>query len=126
MPTYVDNITISVSGVDLDDVIISLSEKNDTASEAVKTMNKRRRAVAIKQGSDMFSLDLKVEPIVDPTGTVPDWHALKKKRTYFTIIKREAGATVTWSRCRITSVADDCADGTSSQSVSVLALDRDP
>lgn len=123
---YCDSIVLEVNGVALDDVIIELTEKSSNNLKVVNTMNRRRRGKGFKAGNDMFSLDLKVEPI--EADGVPSWHSMKKSRTVFSIrrTKNNGEKPTTWGRCRISDISEGESDGDSTMSVSVLALDRDP
>lgn len=123
MADYRQRITMTVFGVDLDDTILSLVEKDSTPTKLVKTMNKRKEARGYKQGNSEYSLDVDAEPIVDPT--IPDWHALKKNRTRFTIARTDdLGVKVIYGQCVVTDVTDSTSDGDSSLKLSILALTR--
>lgn len=122
---YVDSITLEIDGTKLDDVIVELSEKNERSVKAVNTLSRRRRAKGFKRGNNMYSLDLKVEPVDDDR--VPSWHKLKEAGTLFSIRRtKNTGAVTTWSNCTVSSVSETESDGDSSMSVSVQALNRDP
>lgn len=123
MADYVNRITLRVGGVDLDDVIVSLSEKDSVPTKPVNTMNKRKTARGFKQANSNYSLDADCEQIFDPT--VPNWHVLKDKRIRFTIVKTpDVGVPVTYGSCVVTDVQDSTSDGDSSQKVSIMALTR--
>lgn len=123
MADYIDTIVLSLDGNDLDEVIMELEETDDAKLDTVQTINKTREGRGFKQSNDSYSLSLKCEPIHDPK--LGSWNGLKRKRKEFTITKREAGATVTWSRCRVSKVVDNRSSGGSGQTVSVTALHRD-
>jgi hypothetical protein len=123
MADYVQRITLRVLGVDLDDVVVSCSEKDGVPTKTVNTMNKAKTARGFKQANSNYSLQLDAEQINDPT--VPDWHVLKDKRTRFVIVKTpDVGVPVTYEQCVVTDVDDSTSDGDSSVKVSVLALRR--
>ncbi len=119
---FVERLVLRVQGVDLDDVINSVSEKASTPSKYVNTMNKRRRPKGVKQGNSTFSLDIDAERIVDPR--VPDWHALMVNRTTCKVITApNIGPAVTYTG-RVVDVQDTTSDGDSSRKISFMAWDR--
>lgn len=123
MSDYVQRVTLRALGVDLDDVIVSVSEKDDVPTKVVNTMNKKKTGRGYKQANSNYSLELDAEQINDPT--VPDWHVLKDKRTRFVIVKTpDLGSPVSYIDCVVTSVSDNTSDGDSSRKVSVMALQR--
>jgi hypothetical protein len=120
---FIERSVVQVNGVDLDDLIISVSEKSTRPTKPVNTMNKERVAKGFKQGNNQFSLEIDAERIVD--SRVPDWHALKQAGTSFKItIRPNVGPSVTYGGCKITDVSDASSDGDSSRKISVMARTR--
>lgn len=124
MGEYVSRVTLRVLGVDLDDVVVSISIKSSTPLKPVNTMNKKRRARGVKRANSNFGLDLDCERINDPT--VPDWHVLRENKTPFALIETPDNGekAVEFYPCYVTDCTDGASDGDSSRKVSVLALDR--
>ncbi len=120
---FVERSVVQVNGVDLDDLINSITEKSTRPTKAVNTMNKARVAKGFKQGNNQYTLDLDAERIVD--ARVPDWHQLKDDGTIIKItIRPSVGKPVTYSGCKIVDVADATSDGDSSRKISVMARTR--
>jgi hypothetical protein len=121
--TFIERSVVQVNGVDLDDLIISVSEKSTRPTKAVNTMNKERVAKGFKQGNNQYSLDIDAERIVD--SRVPDWHQLKDDGTVIKIIVRyNIGPSVTYGGCKITDVTDTTSDGDSTRKISIMARTR--
>jgi hypothetical protein len=121
--TFIERSVVQVNGVDLDDLIISVSEKSTRPTKAVNTMNKERVAKGFKQGNNQYSLDIDAERIVD--ARVPDWHQLKDDGTVIKIIVRyNIGPSVTYGGCKITDVTDTTSDGDSTRKISIMARTR--
>jgi hypothetical protein len=119
---FVERLVLRVNGVDLDDVINSVSEKASTPSKYVNTMNKARRPKGLKQGNSTFGLDIDAERIVDDR--VPDWHELMlKRRTCKIVSQPNVGKAVTYTG-RVTDVVDGTSDGDSSRKITFMAWDR--
>jgi hypothetical protein len=123
MAEYVERVVLRVNGVDLDDVINSVSEESTRPTKAVNTMNKARTVRGFKQGNNMYSLELDAERIVDPR--VPDWHALKDAGTRIGIIVQpNIGDPVSYGGGVITKVHDATSDGESSRKISCVFKTR--
>lgn len=123
MAEYVERVVLRVNGVDLDDVINSVSEKSTRPTRAVNTMNRRRTVRGFKQGNNQYSLDIDAERIVDQR--VPDWHALKDSGTRISVIvENNLGIAVTYGGVVITDVTDTTSDGESSRRISAMAKTR--
>jgi hypothetical protein len=123
MANYVETIILQINGVDVDDVIVELTEDTDVPTKAVNTMNRARRPKGFKQGNLTFGLSLTVEESDNPK--MPQWRAMLAQRTPFNIVKKpNVGKNVTWSGCRVTKVSGKNSDGDSGSTVSVMALDR--
>lgn len=123
MADYVERVVLRVNGVDLDDVILSVSESSDRPTKPVNTMNKARVARGFKQGNNMYGMEIDAERIVD--SRVPDWHALKDAGTKIAIIiQPNIGPMVTYGEGKITKVADATSDGDSSRKISVVFRTR--
>lgn len=121
--TFIERSVVQVNGVDLDDLILSVSEKSTRPTKAVNTMNKERVAKGFKQGNNQFSLDIDAERIVD--ARVPDWHTLKQNGTIIKItIRYNIGPSVTYGGCKIVDVTDNTSDGDSSRKISIMARTR--
>jgi hypothetical protein len=119
MAEYVERLVLRVNGVDLDDVINSVSERSTRPTKPVNTMNKERVARGFKQGNNMYSMEIDAERIVD--ARVPDWHALKDAGTLITVVSQpNIGPMVTYSGGKITDVSDATSDGDSSRKISVV------
>jgi len=122
-PQFVERSVVQVNGVDLDDLINSISETSTRATKPVMTMNKSRVAKGFKQGNNLYTLDLDAERIVD--ARVPDWHALKDAGTIIKItIRPNVGRPVTYSGCKIVEVSDSTSDGDSTRKLKVMARTR--
>lgn len=120
---FIERSVVQVNGVDLDDLIISVSEKSTRPTKPVNTMNKARVAKGFKQGNNQFALDIDAERIVD--SRVPDWHALKQNGTPIKItIRYNVGPSVTYDGCKITDVSDSTSDGDSTRKISIVARTR--
>ena len=120
---FVERSVVQVGGVDLDDLILSISEKSTRPTKAVNTMNKGRVAKGFKQGNNVYEVDFDAERIVD--ARVPDWHALKDAGTPIKIIVRyNVGKAVTYDGCKITSVTDTTSDGDSTRKITCMARTR--
>ncbi len=123
MADYVERVVLRVNGVDLDDVINSVSEKSSRPTKAVNTMNKGRTVRGFKQGNNVYSMDIDAERIVD--SRVPDWHALKDAGTRIAVsIVPNIGAAVTYGGGVITEVHDNTSDGESGRKISVMFKTR--
>jgi hypothetical protein len=119
---YVERLTLRIKGIDLDDIIVSLSEKASRAAKPVNTMNKERVAKGVKRPNRGYSLDLDCEQDDPPT---VDWYALLDSGEKFKVIKTPSvGKPVTWSDCVVTDVSDSTSDGDSGRKVSVWARTR--
>ena len=122
-PQFVERSTVQVNGVDLDDLINSVSEKSTRPTKAVNTMNKARVAKGFKQGNNQYSLEIDAEPIVDPR--VPNWHAIKDSGTIIKIsIRPNVGKPRTYNGCKVTDVTETSSDGDSSVKLSIMARTR--
>lgn len=122
-PLFVERSVVQVNGVDLDDLINSVSESSTRATKPVMTMNKARVAKGFKQGNNLYTLDIDAERIVDTR--VPDWHALKDAGTIIKIVVRpNVGRAVTYSGCKVVEVSDSSSDGDSSQKLKIMARVR--
>lgn len=122
-PLFVERSVVQVNGVDLDDLINSVSESSTRATKPVMTMNKARVAKGFKQGNNLYTLDIDAERIVD--SRVPDWHALKDAGTIIKIVVRpNVGRAVTYSGCKVVEVSDSSSDGDSSQKLKIMARIR--
>lgn len=122
-PLFVERSIVQVNGVDLDDLINSVSESSTRSTKPVMTMNKARVAKGFKQGNNLYTLDIDAERIVD--SRVPDWHALKDAGTIIKIVVRpNVGRAVTYSDCKVVEVSDSSSDGDSSQKLKIMARIR--
>lgn len=122
-PLFVERSVVQVNGVDLDDLINSVSESSTRSTKPVMTMNKARVAKGFKQGNNLYTLDIDAERIVD--SRVPDWHALKDAGTIIKIVVRpNVGRAVTYSGCKVVEVSDSSSDGDSSQKLKIMARIR--
>jgi hypothetical protein len=120
---FIERSVVQVNGVDLDDLILEISEKSTRPTKAVNTMNKGRVAKGFKQGNNQYSLEISAERIVDTR--IPDWHALKDAGTVIKIqVRYNVGASVTYDGCKITDVSDSTSDGDSTRKISVMARTR--
>lgn len=123
MADFVERLILRVNGVDLDDVIIAVSESSDRPTKPVNTMNKQRVARGFKQGNNMYALEIDAERIVD--SRVPDWHALKDAGTKISVVTQpNIGPMVTYGEGKITSVKDATSDGDSSRKISAVFRTR--
>jgi hypothetical protein len=123
MADYVERLVLRVNGVDLDDVINSVTETSERTTTPVNTMNKRRTARGFKQKNNMYSLEIDAERIVDPR--VPDWHALKDAGANISVVTEpNIGPMVTYSGGKITRVVDGTSDGESSRRISAVFTTR--
>lgn len=120
---FIERSVVQVDGVDLDDLILSVSEKSSRPTKPVNTMNKARVAKGFKQGNNQYNLDFDAERIVD--ARVPDWHAIKDAGTIIKIIVRyNVGPSVTYGGVKITDVTDTTSDGDSTRKISAVARTR--
>lgn len=120
---FIERSVVQVNGVDLDDLILSVTEKSTRPTKPVNTMNKARVAKGFKQGNNQFALDFDAERIVD--ARVPDWHALKQSGTSIKIVVRyNIGPSVTYDGVKITDVTDATSDGDSTRKISAVARTR--
>lgn len=120
---FIERSVVQVDGVDLDDLILSVSEKSTRPTKPVNTMNKQRVAKGFKQGNNQYSLDIDAERIVD--ARVPDWHALKDAGTPIKItIRYNIGPSVTYGGVKITDVTDTTSDGESTRKIAAVARTR--
>lgn len=120
---FIERSVVQVNGVDLDDLILSVSEKSSRPTKPVSTMNKARVVKGFKQGNNLFSLDIKAERIVD--ARVPDWHALKQAGAIIKItIRYNVGPSVSYGGCKITDVDDSTSDGDSARDIKIVARTR--
>lgn len=122
-PQFIERSVVQINGVDLDDLINSISETSTRATKPVMTMNKARVAKGFKQGNNLYTLDIDAERIVD--ARVPDWHALKDAGTIVKIqVRPNVGPAVTYGGCKIVEVTDSTSDGDSSRKLKVMARTR--
>ncbi len=120
---FVERSIVQIKGVDLDDLVLSVSEKASKALKEVNTMNKADVVKGFKKGNSKYMLDLDVERIVD--SRIPDWHVLMQTGERFKItIRYNVGKPVTYDGCMIESVADATSEGDSSRKISVRARTR--
>lgn len=123
MSDYVERVLLRVNGVDLDDVINSVSEKGNRKTTPVNTMNKRRVVRGFKQGNNMYALEIDAERINDPR--IPDWHALKDSGTRISVVLEPSiGKAVTYGGGLITDVTDTTSDGESGRKISAVFKTR--
>lgn len=122
-PLFVERSVVQVNGVDLDDLINSVSETSTRATKPVMTMNKARVAKGFKQGNNLYTLDIDAEQIVD--SRVPDWHALKDAGTIIKItVRPNVGRAVSYGGCKVVEVTNSSSDGDSSQKLKIMARTR--
>ncbi len=120
---FIERAVLQVDGVDLDDLIMSVTESSDRPTKPVNTMNKARVAKGFKQGNNQYGLEIDAERIVD--SRVPDWHVLKDQGTPIKVVLRyNVGKPVTYAGGKITSVKDATSDGDSSRKISVVFRTR--
>lgn len=120
---FVERAILQVNGIDLDDVILDVSEKSSRPTKPVNTMNKGRVAKGFKQGNNQYGLDITAERIVD--ARIPDWHALKDAGTIMKIVLRyNVGPSVTFGGVKISDVVDNTSDGDSSRKITAVARTR--
>lgn len=120
---FIERSVVQVNGVDLDDLILSVSETSDRPTKPVNTMNKERVAKGFKQGNNQYSLEIDAERIVD--ARVPDWHDLKDNGTIIKItIRYNIGSPVTYGGVKISRVVDGTSDGDSTRKISCVARTR--
>lgn len=120
---FIESSTLQVNGVDLDDMINEVSEQNAANLKDVNTMNKAGEVRGFKQGNIRRSISVKAERLVDPR--VPDWHGLMEKKKYFKmIIRYNVGRAVTYSSCRVDSIAETSTEGDSSVTLTIRARRR--
>ncbi len=114
---------MQVKGVDLDDLILSVSESSSKMLKEVNTMNKGDVVKGFKKGNSKYSLNLDAERIVD--ARVPDWHELMQTGEIFKVtIRYNVGRPVTYGGCMIESVSDSTSEGDSSRKIAIKARTR--
>ena len=122
-PLFVERSVVQVNGVDLDDLINSVSETRTRATKPGMTMSKARVAKGLKQGNNLYTLDIDAEQIVD--SRVPDWHALKDAGTIIKItVRPNVGRAVSYGGCKVVEVTNSSSDGDSSQKLKIMARTR--
>ncbi len=120
---YVDRITLTVAGRDLDDIIVEFSENRARKTSAVNTMNKSRVAKGFKRGNRMFSGTMRVEEIDDPSA--PNWDDIMAKDLRLKVTKvPSAGKRVTFEELVVADISDQYSDGDSGRTLSWQALRR--
>jgi hypothetical protein len=120
---FVERSVVQVGGVDLDDLILSVSEKSSKALKEVNTMNKGDVVKGFKKGNSKYMLDIDAERIVDDR--VPDWHAMMQAGTVFKVqIRYNVGKPVTYGDCMVESVSDATSEGDSSRKIAIRARTR--
>ncbi len=120
---FVERSVVQVKGVDLDDLILSVSETSSKMLKEVNTMNKGDVVKGFKRGNSKYSLAIDAERIVD--SRVPDWHVLMQTGERFKITLRyNVGRPVTYDGCMIESVADSTSEGDSSRKIAIKARTR--
>ena len=120
---FVERSVVQVNGVDLDDLILGVTETGERVTNPVNTMNKQRVAKGFKQKNNMYELEVDAERIVD--ARVPDWHALKDAGTIIGIkLRYNIGRPVTYGGCKISKVLDTTTDGESTRKISIKARTR--
>ena len=123
MPDYVERLTLRILGVDMDDVLVGLTETTDVPTKTVPTMNKKKEDRGFRSGNSKHTLEADAEQISDPA--VPDWDTLMDQRTPITIVKTpDIGVPTTYTNARVTRVVKNTTDGDGSVKVSILALSR--
>lgn len=120
---FVERSVVQVKGVDLDDLILSVSETSSKQLKEVNTMNKGDVVKGFKKGNSKYALSIDAERIVD--ARVPDWHALMQSGEIFKItIRYNVGRAVTYGGCMIESVSDATSEGDSSRKIAIKARTR--
>jgi len=120
---FVERSVVQVKGVDLDDLILSVSETSSKALKEVNTMNKGDVVKGFKKGNSKYMLNIDAERIVD--SRVPDWHDLMQRGEIFKItIRYNVGKPVTYGGCMIESVSDSTSEGDSSRRIAIKARTR--
>lgn len=120
---FVERAVVQVRGVDLDDLIISVSETSTKALKEVNTMNKGDIVKGFKKGNTKYGLSIDAERIVDDR--VPDWFELLRTGERFKIaIRYNVGKAVTYGGCMVESIGDATSEGDSSRKISIKARTR--
>ena len=120
---FIENSTLQVNGVDLDDMILEVAEQNAANLKDVNTMNKAGNVRGFKQGNIRRTINVKAERLVD--ARVPDWHGLMEKKIYFRIIIRyNTGRAVTYESCRVNNIEETSTEGDSGMSLVIRARRR--
>lgn len=120
---FVERAVVQVKGVDLDDLILEVSENSSKALKEVNTMNKADVVKGFKRGNSKYALSIKAERIVDDR--VPDWHVLMQTGEKFKIsIRYNVGKPVTYDGCMVESVGDTTSEGDSARNISIRARTR--
>ena len=120
---FVERSIVQVAGVDLDDLILSVSEKSSKALKEVNTMNKGDVVKGFKKGNSKYMLDIDAERIVDDR--VPDWHGLMQRGDRFKItIRYNVGKPVSYGGCMVESIGDATSEGDSSRKIAIRARTR--
>lgn len=123
MAEYREYVTLRVAGVDLDDVVSSVSESSSRKTTPVHTMNRRRTVRGFRQGNNTYGLTIEAENIVDDR--VPDWHALKDAGVRVAIVRTpNVGKVVTYGGVLITNIEENSSDGEASLRITAMAKTR--
>jgi hypothetical protein len=119
----IENATLQVNGVDLDDLINEIAEQADANLKDVNTMNKAGEVRAFKQGNIRLTLQVKAERIND--ARIPDWYELMRKKTYFKIaVRYNVGAPRSYFSCRVNNISESATEGDSSLNLTIRARRR--
>ena len=119
-----ERLVFTWKGGALDTVVSFDLSDSDPGAETVKTMRRSRTALGFKSGVSDYEIGLEVKAIYPAE---IDWHGYKRDKAEFLLVYEENddGQRFRCPGCRITEVSKKHgADGDSTYSVKILALDH--